>query len=114
MTTDDWISSPGVSDHPGLAPFQKECGKCHVIDGMSEGGLRESPGLYGWGSPWWIARMIRRPRASDKYGFLDQTHQNQMPAFGSDEIIASDLEALVRYLKDDYVPTPAAAAATSD
>ena len=37
MTTDDWVNSPGVSDHPGLAPFQKECGKCHVIDGLYRG-----------------------------------------------------------------------------
>jgi ubiquinol-cytochrome c reductase cytochrome b subunit len=111
MTSDDWINSPGVSDHPGLAPFQKECGKCHVIDGLSEGGLREAPKLFGWGSPWWIARMIRKPRSSDKYGFLDEKQENQMPAFGPDQIIASDLDALVRYLKDDYAQ-PAASATT--
>ncbi len=29
---------------PVAAPFQKECGKCHVIDGFTEGGLRDAPG----------------------------------------------------------------------
>jgi ubiquinol-cytochrome c reductase cytochrome b subunit len=102
MTTDDWASTPGVSGHPGLAPFQNECGKCHVIDGLTEGGLRDAPKLFGWGSPWWIARMIRNPRSSDRYGFLEEKQENQMPAFGADQIISGDLDALVRYLKDDY------------
>ncbi len=102
-TVDEWLNSPGVSDHPGLAPFQKECGKCHVIDGVSEGGLRDAPNLFGWGSPRWIARMIRKPRSADKYGFLDETQENQMPAFGPDQITPSDLDVLIRYLKDEYV-----------
>ena len=102
LTTDDWINSPGVSDHPGAAPFQKECGQCHVIDGFTDGGVRDAPKLFGWGSPWWIARMIRKPRSSDKYGFLDEKQETQMPAFGPDQITSSDLDALVRYLKDDY------------
>ncbi len=109
-TTDDWLSSPGVSDHPGFAPFQKECGQCHVIDGFTDGGTRDAPKLFGWGSPWWIARMIRKPRSSDRYAFLDEKQENQMPAFGPDQIISSDLDALVRYLKDDYAK-PAASAA---
>ena len=81
MTPDDWLNSPGVSDHPGLTAFQNECGKCHVIDGLSEGGLRDAPKLFGWGSPHWIARMVRNPRSSDKYGFLDAKLEHQMPAF---------------------------------
>ncbi len=51
--------------------------------------------------------MIRKPRASDKYGFLDEKQENQMPAFGPDQIISSDLDTLVRYLKDDYPRPPA-------
>ena len=102
MTTDDWSNSAGVSDHPGSAPFQKECGQCHVIDGFTDGGTRDAPRLFGWGSPWWIARMIRKPRSSDKYGFLDEKQEKQMPAFGPDQIISSDLGAVIRYLKDDY------------
>ena len=38
-----WLNSPGVSDHPGLAPFQKECGKCHVIDGLDRRGDARRP-----------------------------------------------------------------------
>jgi ubiquinol-cytochrome c reductase cytochrome b subunit len=105
MTTDDWVNSPGVSDHPGLAPFQKECGTCHVIDGVSEGGTRDAPKLFAWGSPHWIAHMIRKPRSSDKYGFLEEKQPNQMPAFGPDQLTSSDLDVLIRYLKDDY-PKP--------
>jgi ubiquinol-cytochrome c reductase cytochrome b subunit len=111
MTPDDWVNSAGVSDHPGSAPFQKECGQCHVIDGLTEGSLRDAPGLFGWGSPWWIARMIRKPRSSDKYSFLDEKQENQMPAFGPDQIISSDLDALIRYLKDDYARPAANATA---
>ena len=46
--------------------------------------------------------MIRNPRSSDKYGFLDEKQPRQMPAFGADQITPGDLEALIRYLKDDY------------
>jgi ubiquinol-cytochrome c reductase cytochrome b subunit len=102
-TVDEWLNSPGVPDHPGLSPFQKECGKCHAIDGLSEGGLRDAPNLFGWGSRRWIARMIRKPRSADKYGFLDESQENQMPAFGPDQITPSDLDVLIRYLKDEYV-----------
>ncbi len=102
-TPDDWLNTPGVADHPGVAPFQKECGQCHAIDGFTDGGTREAPKLFAWGSPHWIARMIRNPRSSDKYGFLDPKQEGQMPTFGPDQITSSDLEALVRYLKDDYL-----------
>ena len=44
LTVDDWANTPGASDHPGAALFQKECGKCHVIDGFTDGGLRDAPG----------------------------------------------------------------------
>jgi len=103
MTAEDWLNSPGVSEHPGLAPFQKECGQCHKIDGFTDGDMRDAPKLFAWGSPHWIGRMIRNPRASDKYGFLDDKQPNQMPAFGADQLTSSDLDVVVRYLKDDYV-----------
>jgi ubiquinol-cytochrome c reductase cytochrome b subunit len=108
MTPVDWLNSPGVSDHPGLKPFEKECGACHKVEELSEGGMREAPQLFAWGSPRWIARMIRNPRSSDKYGFLDEKQPNQMPAFGPDQLTSGDLGVLVRYLKEDY-PKPGAA-----
>jgi hypothetical protein len=111
MTPDDWLKSPGVSGHPGFENFKEECGQCHVIEGFTKGGMRRAPQLFGWGSPWWITRMIRKPRSSDKYGFLNEKLESQMPAFGHDQIISSDLDALVRFLKDDYAKPAATTAA---
>ena len=106
MTTDDWSNSPGVADQlKDSSPFQKECGTCHLIDvadGLTKGGNRDAPKLFGWGSDYWLTRMIRNPRSSDKYGFLDETMPGQMPAFGPERTSASDLEVLIRYMKGDY------------
>jgi ubiquinol-cytochrome c reductase cytochrome b subunit len=105
-TADEWLNSPGVSEHPGVAPFQKECGTCHVVDGgLSEGGNRDAPNLFAWGSPQWIARMIRKPSAADRYGFLGDAQK--MPAFGLEQLIANDVDMVIRYLRDDYAKGPA-------
>ena len=85
-TPADWLKSPEIAKHAGRKPFVEECGTCHVIEGLTKGGMRKAPDLFGWGSPWWIARMIRNPRSSDKYGFLDEKLPGQMPAFGDDQI----------------------------
>jgi quinol-cytochrome oxidoreductase complex cytochrome b subunit/mono/diheme cytochrome c family protein len=104
-TPDEWQNTPGVSEHPGYAPFQKECGTCHIIDGFTEGGVREAPNLFAWGSPQWIARMIRKPNADDRYGFLEKGQK--MPAFGPDQLTSNDVDMVIRYLKGDYVKTDA-------
>ncbi|QEH33619.1 Menaquinol-cytochrome c reductase cytochrome b subunit [Aquisphaera giovannonii] len=103
ITPDEWLSDETVVKHPGSEPFQKECGKCHVIDGYTEGGVRDSPRLFAWGSPQWTERMIRKPGAPDLYGYLDP--QFQMPAFGRDQLTEDDLKAMIRYLRGDY-PMP--------
>ena len=56
MTPDEWLSSPGVAEHPGLEPFQKECGTCHLIEGFTDGEARARrpgclPGARPRGSP---------------------------------------------------------------
>jgi ubiquinol-cytochrome c reductase cytochrome b subunit len=102
LTPIDWLRSPEVVKHAGREPFVEECGSCHVIEGLTKGGMRKAPQIFGWGSPWWMAQMIRNPRSSDRYGFLDQKLPGQMPAFGDDQIISGDMEALIRFLKDDY------------
>jgi ubiquinol-cytochrome c reductase cytochrome b subunit len=102
QTPDEWLNSPGVADHPGLAPFQKECGTCHVIDGLSEGGTRDAPKLFAWGSRQWIARMIHKPGAPDLYGYLEP--KDQMPAFGADQLTENDVTTVIRYLRNDYTP----------
>src|SRR5262249_20077236 len=104
MTPDEWLTSSGVADHPGLAPFQKECGTCHTIEGFTEGGVRESPGLFAWGSPAWMTRMIRKPGAADRYGYLGE-HQ-KMPGFGTEQVSENDVNMVIRYLRGDY-PHPA-------
>ncbi len=104
----EWLNQKEVAEHPGLKLFQNDCGKCHVIDGLSEGGLRDAPGLFAWGSPRWFARMIRKPDALDRYGYLETS--NRMPAFGTDQVSDADLNMIIRYLKDDYLK-PAAAPA---
>jgi mono/diheme cytochrome c family protein len=80
----------------------EECGTCHVIEGLTKGGMRKAPQIYGWGSPWWIGRMIRDPRSSDRYAFLNEKLPGQMPAFGEDQLSRGDMEALIRYLKGDF------------
>ena len=60
----------------------------------------EAPNLYGWGSPWWIRRMIERPGSLLMYGYLDPAEQ--MPSF-RDQMTSADLETLIRYLKNDYL-----------
>jgi ubiquinol-cytochrome c reductase cytochrome b subunit len=99
-TPDEWLASPEVAKHPGLEPFQKECGSCHAIEGFTEGGTRDATGLFAWGSPAWIARMVRKPGASDRYGFLGE-HQ-KMPEFGQDQLSENDLNMVIRYLQGDY------------
>jgi ubiquinol-cytochrome c reductase cytochrome b subunit len=115
-TPDEWLASSGVADHPGLAPFQKECGTCHAIDGLSEGGVRDAPDLFVWGSSDWIARMIRKPGAAARYGFLGE--HRKMPAFGADSVSDNDINMVIRYLMGDYprpagVPIPVSVAGSS-
>jgi ubiquinol-cytochrome c reductase cytochrome b subunit len=109
LTPEEWLNSPTVANDPGLEPFQKECGACHVIDGLSEGGTRDAPRLFAWGSPQWIGRMIRKPGAPDLYGYLEAKHQ--MPAFGPDQVTENDVAMVVRFLKGEFVPLPGAAEA---
>jgi quinol-cytochrome oxidoreductase complex cytochrome b subunit/mono/diheme cytochrome c family protein len=99
MTPEEWLNDPKVANHPGLEPFTKECGQCHVVAGLSEGGTRDAPHLFGWGSPKWIARMVRKPHADNMYGFLEP--KDQMPAF-ADQLTDNDQTTLIRFLKGDY------------
>ena len=108
MTPDEWLNDPklNVAGHPGQEPFVKECGQCHVVDGLTEGGDRDAPKLFAWGSPQWIKRMIHKPGAPDLYGYLEK--KDQMPSF-SDQLTGNDAEMVVRFLKNDYPGAPKAA-----
>jgi ubiquinol-cytochrome c reductase cytochrome b subunit len=102
LTPEEWLNRPEVVNDPGLEPFQTECGTCHVIDGLSEGGTRDSPKLFAWGSPQWTRRMIHKPGAPDLYGYLEA--EDQMPAFGLDQLTDNDVAMVLRYLQGDYPP----------
>jgi ubiquinol-cytochrome c reductase cytochrome b subunit len=103
-TVEEWLSTPGVAEHPGTEPFTKDCGTCHVIPGLTEGGgTREAPDLFAYGSPRWLSRMILRPGAPGLYGFLEK--KDQMPGFEG-QLTDNDLSTIVRYLRDDYLGAP--------
>jgi ubiquinol-cytochrome c reductase cytochrome b subunit len=109
ITPDEWLNLPEVAKHKGNEPFQKECGQCHKIEGYTEGGTRDAPGLFAWGSSQWMTRMIRRPTASDLYGYYDEP--DHMPPFGPDQMTDNDVEMVIRFLKNDY-PMPASLGST--
>lgn len=102
VTPTEWASNPNLEKQPGAAPFQKECGQCHVVgdSGLTEGGLRDAPDLFAWGSPQWMRRMIRKPGVEDRYGFLEA--KDQMPSF-AEQLTENDLETVIRYLRNDYI-----------
>ena len=104
MTPEEWLNSPGVADHPGQAPFVEDCGRCHVVDGLTEGGYRDAPKLFAWGSKQWTSRMIHKPGSPDLYGYLEK--KDQMPAFTSDQLTENDVTTLIRFLKNDYLDAP--------
>ena len=106
VSPEEWLNDPAanVAEHPGLEPFLNECGECHVVGEsglLTEGGTMEAPNLFAYGSPRWIARMIRKPGAPDLYDYIDPP-TDRMPAF-ADQLTDNDLETLVRYLRNDYL-----------
>jgi quinol-cytochrome oxidoreductase complex cytochrome b subunit len=112
LPASEWIEREKVQSHPAFKHFQDggECALCHV-DWVYPN--EEAPSLYGWGTTWWIERMIRRPGAPHYFGYLDSSEQ--MPGF-EDKLTESDLRAVVRYLKGEYVgaePAPDASAGQS-
>ncbi len=100
MTPEEWEAQEGLAEHPGYVAFNKEgeCTTCHSEWGSSN---PEAPNLFGWGSKAWITRMIHKPEAADRYGYLDK--KDQMPAFGSDQLSENDMDTLIRFLKGDYL-----------
>jgi ubiquinol-cytochrome c reductase cytochrome b subunit len=103
-TAEEWAEDPKVVRHPGLEPFVKECGPCHAVSGLTEGGTEDAPSLFGWGSTQWTARMVKKPGAPDLYGFLEQP--GRMASFDG-QLTENDLTTLVRFLKGDFLPATA-------
>ena len=99
LEASEWIEREDVQAHPGFSYFLEggECATCH---GDWVYPNEEAPNLYGWGSPWWVRRMIERPASKLHYGYLKAV--DQMPGFQG-QITNEDLRTLVRYLKNDYL-----------
>jgi ubiquinol-cytochrome c reductase cytochrome b subunit len=103
VSTAEWENAKGFADLPGAEPFQKDCGTCHAIQGLTEGGTRDAPGLFAYGAPQWITRMIHKPAAPDLYGYLEK--DQQMPSFAG-QLTENDMRSIVRYLRNDYLGAP--------
>ena len=103
VSPDDWAAEAKAKDHPGRRPFYRECVDCHTMGNLSEREKKtqEAPDLFAWGSPRWTARIIKTPRHPSLYGYLAE--EQKMPAFGG-QLTESDVTALVRYLRGDYLP----------
>lgn len=103
---DDWAAAAKAADHPGRAPFYRECTDCHTMGNLveREKKTQEAPDLFAWGSSRWTARMIKAPGHASLYGYLEE--EQKMPPFGG-QLTESDVTALVRFLRGDYVPEPA-------
>jgi ubiquinol-cytochrome c reductase cytochrome b subunit len=101
----DWAAAAKAADHPGRAPFYRECVDCHTMGNLveREKKTQESPDLFAWGSPRWTARMIKSPGHPSAYGHLAE--EQKMPAFGG-QLTESDVAAVIRYLQGDYTPAP--------
>ena len=103
VSPDDWAAAAKGANHPGRKPFYRECTDCHTMGNLveREKKTQESPDLFAWGSPRWTARIIKAPGHPSLYGYLAE--EQKMPAFGG-QLTESDVSALVRYLKGDYIP----------
>jgi len=98
----EWEALDGLKAHPGYLAYNKE-GECVACHADWSAPNDEAPNLFGWGSPRWVARMIRKPGAPDLYGWMKP--KDQMPPF-ADQLTDNDVTTLVRFLKNDYRGAP--------
>ncbi len=101
ITPDEWLSAPSArASTRGSSRSRRNAGRATRSRDSPKGACAKSPGLYRWGSRDWIARMIRKPGAADRYGFLAK--QQKMPPFGVDQVSDNDVTMIIRYLRGDY------------
>jgi ubiquinol-cytochrome c reductase cytochrome b subunit len=110
VTPEEWANDPKVLEHPGFKAFSQDCLRCHIVGrpGLLTGDDKQdveqdAPNLFAYGSKQWLTRMINKPGAVDRYGFLEKEHQ--MPPFLG-QLSENDLETVIRYLKNDYLGAP--------
>ena len=86
-TTDDWLNRPASPSMRGSSRSSEGMRRMPRHRGPDERRHARTHRTFSPGDRrWWIARMIRNPRSSDKYGFLTKGKPGQMPAFGDDQI----------------------------
>ncbi len=100
VTAEEWASDPKVKEHPAFENFVSSCLPCHAVADLGQPDKdQKAPGLFAYGSPQWLSKMIRKPGAKGFYGYL-KPHE-QMPGF--EDLTPADLEMIVRLLRDDFV-----------
>jgi ubiquinol-cytochrome c reductase cytochrome b subunit len=102
LSFEEWSRNPRIQRNPGYAPFVEECLTCHTVGNWGEEGkTMKAPNLFAYGSPAWLARMIRRPDSPLNYSHLGS--RQAMPSFDEGQLSESELTTLTRYLLDDYL-----------
>lgn len=98
-TVEEWSVDPKVTSNRAFETFVESCLPCHAVGnlGPKDKELR-APNLFAYGSPRWLAGMIKKPGSKGYYNFL-KPHE-QMPSF--EQLSPADLEMLIRFLLDDY------------
>ncbi len=112
MTPLEWVGKPEVYNHPAINIFMEDCTRCHIVDGLVDLADEEyyqeedAPNLFAYGSPQWTERLIKKPHAFEKYGYLyDGETEGLMPAYEG-QLTDNDLEMMIRYMRGDYLDAP--------
>ena len=109
MSPAEWQKQKGLEAHPGYVAFNKE-GECATCHSAWDAPNDEAPNLFGWGSPHWITRMVRKPGAPEHYAYLKP--KDQMPSF-AEQLTDNDVRTIVRYLLNDYPGAPSSSSVSA-
>ena len=105
QTTADWLKSPEIAKHAGREPFVEECGTCHVIEGLTKGGMRRAPNIFRLGITLVDRPHDPQPAIVRQYGFLTKNCRARCPLSATTRSPRATCETLIRYLKGDF-PSP--------
>ncbi|MDB5351885.1 MAG: cytochrome b subunit of the bc complex [Planctomycetota bacterium] len=104
VTVEEWAANPNLKNQWGYKIFVENCLQCHTAGNLGSRGKEVSaPSLFAYGSPQWLAKMIKNPETKGYYAFL-KSHE-RMPGF-ADQLTPNDLEMVIRLLRDDFIGMP--------